>query len=37
VTRPGADSEAVLRELLGYTPEQIRELTGPAAGPSASA
>jgi hypothetical protein len=28
----------VLRELLGYTPEQIRELTtGPAAGPSGSA
>jgi crotonobetainyl-CoA:carnitine CoA-transferase CaiB-like acyl-CoA transferase len=37
-TRPGADSEAVLRDLLGYTPEQIRELiTGPAAGASASA
>ena len=37
-TRPGADSEAVLRELLGYTPDQIRELTtAPAAGASGSA
>jgi len=25
-TRPGSHTEPVLRELLGFTPEQIREL-----------
>jgi formyl-CoA transferase len=31
-TRPGSDSEAVLRELLGLSPERIREIAGSATG-----
>ena len=30
--RPGSDSEAVLRELLGLSPERIREIAGSASG-----
>jgi formyl-CoA transferase len=30
--RPGSDSEAVLRELLGLSPERIREIAGAASG-----
>jgi crotonobetainyl-CoA:carnitine CoA-transferase CaiB-like acyl-CoA transferase len=38
-TGPGSDTEAVLRELLGYTPEQVREYIAAATGgaPSGSA
>jgi formyl-CoA transferase len=35
-TRPGADTEAVLRELLGLAPEQIREIAGGAGAGSAT-
>jgi len=38
-TGPGSDTEAVLRDLLGYTPEQVREYVAAATGgaPSSAA
>src|SRR5581483_9900744 len=35
-TGPGSDTEAVLRDLLGFTPEQVREHLGASAGGATS-